>query len=289
MSTLQPARTQISFMLNDKSITMVLKGRAYNLAKEDEYFEQAVKMVKSGAKEEDLLNFIEKEVNRIKDALKVLDGTEVSIADGIVAYKGEPMHNTLTKKMLQMLEEGFDLGPMGKFMNNLMDNPSKRAIDELYGFLEKGELPITPDGHFLAYKAVRSDFKDRHSGTFDNSIGKVCSMPRNKVDDDKDRTCSNGLHFCSVEYLKSFAVQDGHVMVLKINPADVVSIPSDYNDTKGRCAKYTVVDEYKNFEYNNPDKRAWDQSVVDSYSVKGQNGDWDVTNTGGVYVMDSTP
>lgn len=33
-------------------------------------------------------------------------------------------------------------------------------------------------------------------------------------------------------------------MILKINPADVVAIPSDYNNTKGRTWKYEVVGEY---------------------------------------------
>ena len=30
-------------------------------------------------------------------------------------------------------------------------------------------------------------------------------------------------------------------MILKINPADVVSIPTDYNGAKGRCCKYEVI------------------------------------------------
>ncbi len=286
MSTLQPQKTQVPFMKNDKSITVVLKGKAYSFAKEDENFEKIVEMVKTGTSEPVLLDFIEKEVNRIKNALKVLDGTDVSIDSGIVSFKGEPMHNTLTKRMLQMLEEGFDMGPMAKFMQNLMANPSKRAIDELYGFLEKGELPITPDGHFLAYKAVRNNYYDYHSGTFDNSIGKTCSMPRNKVDDDKDRTCSTGLHFCSIDYIKHFLRTDGHVMVVKINPADVVSIPADYNDTKGRTAKYVVVDEYRDFTMENPNKPAWTAPVVDTYSVQGQNNSWDVTTNGNTTRMD---
>lgn len=266
-------------------MSLTLKGRAYSLSAEDEHFEKAVEMVKAGATEDEMLDFIEKEVNRIKSALKVLDGTDVAVSDGIVTFKGDPMHNTLTKKMLQMLEEGFDLGPMGRFMQNLMQNPSKRAVDELYGFLEKGELPITPDGHFLAYKAVRRDFKDIHSGTFDNSVGKICEMPRNKVDDDKNRTCSSGLHFCSVEYLKHFANRDGHVMIIKINPADVVSIPADYNDTKGRCAKYQVIGEYKDFDFSTPDRPAWDTPVVDDeeeYEVDG----WSVSGGNGVFTMD---
>ena len=32
-------------------------------------------------------------------------------------------------------------------------------------------------------------------------------------------------------------------MILKINPADVVSIPADYNATKGRACRYEVLGE----------------------------------------------
>ena len=37
-------------------------------------------------------------------------------------------------------------------------------------------------------------------------------------------------------------------MILKINPRDVVSIPSDYGDTKGRCCLYEVIGELENTE-----------------------------------------
>jgi hypothetical protein len=32
-------------------------------------------------------------------------------------------------------------------------------------------------------------------------------------------------------------------MILKISPADVVSIPTDYNNSKGRTCKYEVIGE----------------------------------------------
>ena len=156
-------------------------------------------------------------------------------------WKGRPMHNALTTRMIAMLQEGFPIEPLVLFMENLMSNPSKRAVDELYGFLEKNNLPITPDGHFLAYKKVRENYMDVHSGTFNNSVGMICEMERNQVDDDKDRTCSTGLHFCSQEYLNHFGGE--HTMILKINPRDVVSIPSDYNNSKGRCSRYEVIGE----------------------------------------------
>lgn len=247
------------------SLTVVLNGKPYSFAKDAPGFDQVRDLAKGGAAPDDILDYINRDLNRLKNATQAL-GSDVAINvnAGVVTYKGAEVRNTLTEKMLEMLEEGFDLEPMAKFLNNLMANPSMRAINELYGFLEKGNLPITPDGHFLAYKAVRADFKDIHSGTLDNSVGQVVSMPRNAVDDNKDQTCSYGLHFCSVDYLKHFARTDGHVMVLKINPADVVSIPADYNDTKGRCARYEVVDEYHDFDISNPNQDLFKGSVYNA-------------------------
>jgi hypothetical protein len=66
-------------------------------------------------------------------------------------------------------------------------------------------------------------------------------MDRNTVDDDQNRTCSTGLHFCSKEYLGSFGGQ--RILILKINPRDVVSIPTDYNASKGRACRYEIADE----------------------------------------------
>jgi hypothetical protein len=165
----------------------------------------------------------------------------ISIQGDKMFWKDQEFHNVLALRLIKMFQEGFPIEPMINFMENLMQNPSKRAVTELYGFLEKGQLPITSDGHFLAYKKVREDYKDVYSGTFDNSVGKTVEMERNQVDDDKDHTCSTGLHFCSQDYLNHFSGE--RVMILKINPRDVVSIPADYSDTKGRCCRYEVIGE----------------------------------------------
>jgi hypothetical protein len=182
---------------------------------------------------------------------------------------------------------------MVKFLERLMQNPSKRAVDELFGFMEACTLPITPDGYFLAYKRVNNDYYDVHSRTVLNKPAALMtqedhkriavvqgkksevtvavvdgvstvSMPRNLVNDDKDQTCSEGLHFCSYNYLSSFG--GARVVVLKIDPADVVSIPSDYNNSKGRTAKYQVVDELE-LNGSMPAKQIQD-GFVDTYSKK---------------------
>ena len=165
----------------------------------------------------------------------------IRIDNGIVYYNGTPLHTELTDRMVSMVEDGFDVKPLGMFLDNLMQNPSARAVDELFGFLAAGDMPITEDGHFLAYKRIKKDWTDCHSGKIDNSIGTVVSMLRNKVDDNCNNTCSSGLHFCSHDYIKNFYGE--RLVVVKIDPRDVVSIPVDYNNTKGRCCKYTVIAE----------------------------------------------
>jgi hypothetical protein len=165
----------------------------------------------------------------------------VSIQGETLFWKGKELNTGLSVRMIQMLQEGFPIEPMVNFMDNLYQNPSKRAVTELYGFLEKCNLPITPDGHFLAYKKVRGDYTDCHTGKFDNSVGQVVEMERHDVDDNKDNTCSTGLHFCSQSYLNSFGGE--RTVIVKINPRDVVSIPSDYNDAKGRACRYEVIGE----------------------------------------------
>jgi hypothetical protein len=165
----------------------------------------------------------------------------VSIQGETLYWKGQVLNTGLATRMIAMLQEGFPIEPMVAFMENLYANPSKRAVTELYGFLEKNQLPITPDGHFLAYKKVRHNFLDVHSGTMDNSPGTVVEMERNQVDDNKDQTCSTGLHFCGMSYLSCFG--GDRTVIVKINPADVVSIPSDYNEAKGRACRYEVIGE----------------------------------------------
>jgi len=167
----------------------------------------------------------------------------VAIQGSKVFWKEREMHGVLTNRLIEMYQDGFPVEPLIAFMENLMQNPSKRAVEELYGFLENGNLPLTPDGHFLAYKKVRQDFRDCHTGTMDNSVGQVVEMERNAVDDDQNRTCSAGLHFCSKEYLPHFGGHDSRTVILKINPRDVVSIPTDYNNAKGRACRYEVIGE----------------------------------------------
>jgi hypothetical protein len=225
------------FILQGSNVTVVIDGKPHTISKTHVTYQKVVDAIK--AQDWDTVKNI---IDPVKVVLNYGAGN-ISVKGEQLFWKGQPFAGVLASRMIAMLQDGFTIEPMVLFMHNLMKNPSKRSVDELYGFLEKNSLPITPDGYFLAYKKVRRDFKDIHSGTMDNSPGTVVEMERNQVDDNKDQTCSTGLHFCGLSYLDHFGGSDSRVVIVKIDPADVVSIPSDYNGAKGRACRYEVIGE----------------------------------------------
>ena len=145
------------------------------------------------------------------------------------------------------MKNGLPFEPLVQFLHNVMENPSMQSQRELYDFLEHENLPITEDGYFLAYKAVRSDFKDKYRGVFDNSVGQVCEMVRAKVDDNREVGCSQGLHAGALSYVASYGSVDSgdKIVIVKINPKDVVSVPKDCDCQKLRTCRYEVVGLYE--------------------------------------------
>jgi hypothetical protein len=67
---------------------------------------------------------------------------------------------------------------------------------------------------------------------------------KDDVDDNRNQTCSRGLHFCAWGYLDSYdSSSNFRIVEVRINPKHVMAIPIDYNNMKGRCYKYEVVSE----------------------------------------------
>jgi len=198
----------------------------------------------------------------------------VEVKNGLLYVDGDVVDSVVSDRLIQMLSNEVDVLPVLKFVYRLRLNPSSRAVNELYTFLEHKCLPFTESGTFLAYKAVRPNYHDKHSGRFDNSVGNVLEMPRNKVDDNKDVGCSYGFHAGTLEYASGFAGMGDKIVLVEIDPADVVSIPTDCEFQKLRTCRYKVVEEFERplteplyesrFTTENDDEvdEYWDDSVT---------------------------
>lgn len=194
---------------------------------------------------EDEVRALIKPITKVEELLTGNPITDrVSVGVDSIILDGRPIVKVLSDRMMQFLEAGADLTPWARFVEKLYANPNPVAIEELFLWLEASGMPITVNGNFLAYKKVRDDYGSYYdNGATKNLIGTMISMPREQVDPSRHNTCSRGLHFCSWSYLPNYQGGEGKVLILEINPADVVAIPSDYDNAKGRAWQYIPIGE----------------------------------------------
>jgi len=165
-----------------------------------------------------------------------------TVVNGSIMIDGKVLPAALSNKLVDLVDAGKDTKRLEFFWDNLSQNPTESARQDLYEFLEANNVPITQDGCFVTYKKVRDDWWDSHTGhTHENKPGSVVSMPREAVDNDRRNTCSAGLHVAAFEYAQGFS--GTRLLECKVNPRDVVAVPPDYSQQKMRVCRYEVLRE----------------------------------------------
>ena len=234
----------VSYIETENALTVVIAetGKIYNIDNTHPNWDKARQNLYAGEYEglEELLS-VKKTVETFFSQSTV---GSVEIDDTGVKLNGEYVNNYLTNKILDFAKRGLPTAPLVKFFEKVMKNPSYRAVNELYKFLEHGLMPITPDGNFLGYKSVKQDYTDWYSGKFNNSVGQTLEMPRNQVCDDPELGCSYGFHVGTLEYAKDFN-SNNRVMIVEVDPSNVVSVPHECKHQKLRTSKYVVVGEFE--------------------------------------------
>jgi hypothetical protein len=151
-----------------------------------------------------------------------------------------------------MIREGDeDYARWVKFLELLAENPSSASREHLFTWLAGRDFAITPEGHLLGYKGVRDDPQNtsvhpgtttvngvEHTGHIPNPVGAVIEMPRAKVSGDREVGCSTGLHVGTYAYAKGWGQR---LLLVAVNPADVVSVPRDAEFQKMRVSRYKVL------------------------------------------------
>lgn len=223
----------VSFLKNKNSVTLHYDGLTKVIAAGDARFEKILTAIRE-KRLNDIPEIADNELFFTRQGLKV--------QDGILQLDGEEMSTELSDRIMSYKENNLPIDSLLAFWNNLKLNPSFNSRKQLFRFLENKGHSLTPDGNFIGYRGVTEDFKDIHSKTFDNRPGSICQVPREMVDDNPDNTCSRGLHVGGYEYAKDFG-RGGKLVLVKVNPKDVVAVPNDYNGQKMRVCRFEVIQE----------------------------------------------
>jgi hypothetical protein len=237
---------------NDNHWTVVLNGQPHQFDHTHPQYAALVECVHTG----DSTSFVEL-LNTGSQVENWSEG-DFEFRDGFLYFEDEQVASDPTRRMIECLQQGFPHEPMMNYLTNLYDNVSERAVQESYTWSSHKGLPITEDGMMVGYKGVNihrgdtitvkngelkdGDHVDKYTGkTFRNNVGDVCSMKRRQVCDDHTKGCDTGLHVGTYEYANDWAGNSGVVVLVKFNPKDIVSVPSDCECQKMRVSEYEVI------------------------------------------------
>lgn len=230
----------IPFTISEKGVTFIYNGKNHTISAANHSYKDVIDALKEKKwdKLPDLINFSKK--------LKEKSEGNFEVKDGQVYINGKVIPDVISKKIISFMEQQLPFEPIIKFWVNLSKNPSFRARNALFGFLEHNGHPITEEGNFIAYKKVSKSYKDLFTGLMDNSKNKYVSMPREEVDDNPNNTCSVGLHVANLDYsMNVYGSSCDQLIYVEVNPQNVVSVPTDYDGKKMRVCAYTVLGDFE--------------------------------------------
>lgn len=198
------------------------------------------------------------ELLNMKRVVEKFSNGGLVVADNGVFYKDMPLGGVDVERIMAFMRQGLPYRPIANYMVRKMGNPSRRAINEMYNFLEHRQMPLTAEGKIIGYKGVQKDFfsvssgneplvsgKRNETGQIFFGIGETIEMVRSYVNDDFRQGCSNGIHVGSLSYARDWAqTHNGIIILIEFDPADVVSVPSDCDCSKCRICKCKVISVY---------------------------------------------
>lgn len=212
------------------------------------------------------------ELMNIRKSIENFTQGAITIKGDKLFYGAVEMRSTLVDRILHMMktgDKGFERLVM--FFEKLMENPSKDSVEQLWGFVSHLDVEIDEEGYIIGWKKVSTregKLVDSHTYRVPNDLGNIVEMPRWMVDNNRNVTCSQGLHVGAWDYVRCFSGDT--ILKVRVHPRDVVSVPTDYNDMKMRSSRYEVaaiVDNQRKV------LKAWDGKTEALHVIVGTAGE----------------
>lgn len=268
----------ISHMINrDGNVTFVAQGRQYFVQRDHPNYQAVLDGIRSDIAEQDLVDLAQLGI-AVNNYL--VSFGDIEVCGSQVVYTDEQgnkeiLHGTVVDRILNFMQEGLPVQPLINFVRKMLQNPSYRSAKEGYDFLEHKNLPICEDGDFLAYKAVTHDYRDKRTGRFDNTPSQLVQEPRRQVDDNRDHACSNGLHVGTLDYVNTFGnfnqrSTSDKCVIVKVNPANIVSVPLHHECQKMRVCEYRVLRDFEgelDYQLATDHGKEFTDNIVDSLVI----------------------
>lgn len=257
----------IPFTYSGNTLVAVLLGKTCYIESGTPRFVSVIEAIRDDKSEQEILDIIETSM-KMSDYIETQNNPRITVVGDEVFMDGKVLHSAITDRIIEFKENCLPIEHLVKFLERIYANPSYNSREQLFKFLEHKDLVITEDGYFLAYKGIKSNYKDVYTGTIDNSPGRTIKMDRHLIDDNPASHCSKGLHVGAISYATNWS--QGRVVIVKVDPMNVVSVPNDHNCQKCRVCEYTVIRDSDGLM-----KQPLYTNTGEPYQPSSYDGDWD--------------
>lgn len=230
------------------NITVVIDGDLFVADEQHPSFD-AIALAAAAGDERKVLDLIDGSRAAAKKFQSLSE--RVSVANSRIFIDGDEIDDVYADHIVRFLENDCeDWKPLVAFLEKVYTNTDEHTRENLSRWLKSvGSFTIDEDGDIVGYKGVRNDLTSVHAGpavvngeavngNVPNQPGSVITMARSKVTHNPAVGCAAGLHVGTWEYASNFG---SIVLEVKVNPRDVVSVPTDCNGEKMRVSRYKVV------------------------------------------------
>ena len=235
----------VSYVITDDSLVLRTRPTPLTVGEDHPNFAAACALLTPlrgrPIRQQQLLVALQKLLS-LKSALEYFEGGGYKIdVRGQVSFHGEPLPVPLSNRLSTLFRAGkTGWVAMANFWARLARNPSRQSVSQLGLFMEHGGLPIGPRGYLYAYKAVRADYRDAWSGTFDNRPPAHLYMDRKNVSDNSNKPCDHGFHVGTYQFAKNYGGLSQQLLIVRVDPADVVRVPSATTEKMGVCQYWAI-------------------------------------------------
>lgn len=165
---------------------------------------------------------------------------------------GTEVDGKLVDKFISFWADDQPFDGLLKFLERVNMNPLPVAEIGLYNW--DSALTIDDDGYFIGFKSViptEGGFRPAYNGPgyvngiaaepgqyIVQNVGDVVTMDRDSIEPGPE--CGIGLHVGTWNYASTYNGGRGVVMEVRVDPADIINVPS-YHSGKLRCCRYEIV------------------------------------------------
>jgi len=157
----------------------------------------------------------------------VVEVKETLVGDPDIYVDGLKISPRVADLILKCKQRGIPFQALKKFWAKVQKNPLLVGKESMLDFITKNNVPLLPNGNFLAYKGVNStaapdEFTSVHDASFIYKLGTIATLPLSECTSDVNNACGAGLHVGGFKHASGY----GNVMLdCEVDPSDVVSVP----------------------------------------------------------------